>query len=219
MQYIEAEDYEAALTLLYQYQDRLNMQRRLVPEKINTDSTLAARQLIQQLPNSSDEEINYKLLYNLWTDLKESGRSLTQITTAEETLLRQIADTRTKSAFKAQTCLYVARGIEYPVALPTNAGETWYTVFKNDATVVNNKVSTFVPNPSTQQSQLSYHLNDQETATLSIYDYTGRIIEQTRLTGTGTYQFNASNYPAGMYVYAATIDGNIVLQDKLVIIK
>ena len=219
MQYIEAEDYEAALTLLYQYQDRLNMQRHLVPEKINTDSTLAARQLIQQLPNSSDEEINYKLLYNLWTDLKESGRSLTQITTAEETLLRQIADTRTKSAFKAQTCLYVARGIEYPVALPTNAGETWYTVFKNDATVVNNKVSTFVPNPSTQQSQLSYHLNDQETATLSIYDYTGRIIEQTRLTGTGTYQFNASNYPAGMYVYAATIDGNIVLQDKLVIIK
>ena len=115
--------------------------------------------------------------------------------------------------------MYVARGIEYPVALPTNAGETWYTVFKNDATVVNNKVSTFVPNPSTQQSQLSYHLNDQETATLSIYDYTGRIIEQTRLTGTGTYQFNASNYPAGMYVYAATIDGNIVLQDKLVIIK
>lgn len=140
-----------------------------------------------------------------------------QISPAEQSLLTDIANSRTKTAFKAQTCLYVARGIEFPVLLPTDTGD--YTVFKNAPTVVNNKVGAFVPNPSTQQSQLSYHLNDQETATLSIYDYTGRIIEQTRLTGTGTYQFNASNYPAGMYVYAATIDGNIVLQDKLVIIK
>jgi len=85
--------------------------------------------------------------------------------------------------------------------------------------VKNAKFGEFIPNPTNGSTTLPYHLNDQETATLSIYDYTGRIIEQTRLTGTGTYQFNASNYPAGMYVYAATIDGNIVLQDKLVIIK
>ncbi len=98
--------------------------------------------------------------------------------------------------------------------LPTGIGIT-----VNDGTVVSNKISAFVPNPSTQQSQLNYNLNNQEIATLSIYDYTGRKIEQTHLTGTGTYQFNTANYPVGMYVYAATIDGSIVLQDKLVIVK
>ena len=217
LNYLEADNYTAALQLLYDYQNRLLMQRRLVPTKIIENNTTEANNLLQQLPNETEEALRYKQFYGLLSNLKASNRNLINITAAEQTLLMDIANSRTKTSFKAQTCLYVARGMEFPVLLPTDAGD--YTVFKNDATVVSNKVSSFVPNPSTQQSQLPYHLNDQETATLSIYDYTGRIIEQVRLTGTGTYQFNAGNYPAGMYVYAVTIDGNIVLQDKLVIIK
>ena len=217
VQYLDAEDYTAALQLIYNYQNTLVMQRRLIPQNIIADSTANAQQLLQQLPNNTEETYQYKRFYTLLSNLKAEHRNLINITPAEQSLLMDIANSRTKTAFKAQACLYVARGIEFGVLLPTDNGD--YTVFKNNEdAIVTNKVSTFKPNPANNNAQLSYNL-EQETATLSIYDYTGRKIEQVRLTGTGSYQFNTTNYTSGIYVYTVNVNGNAILQDKLVIVK
>ena len=189
----------------------------LIPQNIIADSTAKAQQLLQQLPNNTEETYQYKRFYTLLSNLKAEHRNLINITLAEQNLLMDIANSRTKTAFKAQACLYVARGIEFGVLLPTDSGD--YTVFKNNEdAIVTNKVSTFKPNPTNSNAQLTYNL-EQETATLSIYDYTGHKIEQVRLTGTGSYQFNTTNYTSGIYVYTVNVNGNAILQDKLVIVK
>lgn len=137
-----------------------------------------------------------------------------------ERLVSSIAHSRTKTAFKAQTCLYVARGREFPVLLPTESGSD-YTVFKQteEGQLNNVKVSPFAPNPSTSTTNLAYQLNSDETGILTIYDYMGRIIAKHTFSGSGKYAFNANNYPMGIYAYTVSVNGSMVLQDKLIIAK
>jgi hypothetical protein len=220
LNYLEADNYTAALELLYAYQDRLITQRRLVPTKIIGDQTTDATALLQTMPNETEEAARYKQFYGLLATLKATHRNLIDLTPAEESLLMDIANSRTKTAFKAQTCLYVARGKEFPVLLPTDSGSD-YTVFKqteeqqlNDA-----KVSPFVPNPSTSTTNLAYQLSNDETGILTIYDYMGRTIANHTFSGSGKYAFNTNNYPIGIYAYTVRINDSIVLQDKLIIAK
>ena len=140
------------------------------------------------------------------------------ITPAEQSLLTDIANSRTKTAFKAQTCLYVARGIEFPVLLPTDAGD--YTVFKNDeTTALQDKVSAAIPNPTANETSFNYQLETNETAKLSVFDLNGRLLHQNTLTGNGTYVLNTAQMPTGMYIYTISINGTEQTRAKLTIIK
>jgi len=218
VKYLDAEDYTAALQLIYNYQNSLVMQRRLVPQNIVADSTTKAQQVLQQLPDNTEETYQYKRFYTLLNNLKTTHRNLINITPAEQSLLTDIANSRTKTAFKAQTCLYVARGIEFPVLLPTDAGD--YTVFKNDeTTALQDKVSLAIPNPTANETSFNYQLETNETAKLSVFDLNGRLLQQAAWAGSGTYVLNTSQMSTGMYIYTISINGTEQTRAKLTIIK
>lgn len=114
--------------------------------------------------------------------------------------------------------MYVARGIEFPVLLPTDAGD--YTVFKNDeTTALQDKVSLAIPNPTANETSFNYQLETNETAKLSVFDLNGRLLQQAAWAGSGTYVLNTSQMSTGMYIYTISINGTEQTRAKLTIIK
>ena len=133
-----------------------------------------------------------------------------------ERLVSSIAHSRTKTAFKAQTCLYVARGREFPVLLPTESGSD-YTVFKQEPN--NTKVSLATPNPATDQTLFSYHLDTKEMAQLQIFDIQGKLVHEAKWENSGTYTLNTNQMPSALYVYVIRINGVEALRSKLIITR
>lgn len=210
-------NYNAAIALLHQYNTTLLAKRRLVPHKIGMDSTATARNLLDQISADTEENLRYKQLYTLLIDLKESNRSLFDISPAQQALLLDIANSRTKTSYKAQAILYLARGIDFSVALPTLSSGigNWHTVFKTDT---NGKVGTLYPNPTQKTISFEHRLAVGQTGKLTIYDLTGKQLSQYPFVGIGQQQLSLAHLQAGMYLYTMQIDGLVVQKDKLVLI-
>lgn len=217
--YIADNDYTAAYQLLHNYYSTMT-QRKLVSLKIEEGKLDSAQLLLNQLPDNSDEQLQFKLYHNLLMDLKAEERDIFNLNEAEIDLLNSIANSRTKTAYRAQALLFVARGQQFETPLPADEdGAAWHTVFKTNDHNSSAQVSDFAPNPATNSSQLLYNLAQGQTANLAIYDYMGRTIESQQLTGMGNYTLNMQHYTTGMYCYTLTIDGTAVKSGKLLLIK
>ena len=193
----------------------------LVQHKIDKDSILYAESLLATLPQEREEQIQYRQLYQLVIDLQKANRTLFDLNPEEIVLLTNIANSSTKTAYKAQTLLYAYNGTEYPVILPYladgNTENTWITLFKND--VGSTQIQPLTPNPSSETSYLHYEIAEQTTAVFELYDLTGRLLLQQTLRGKGTYSLSAANYSSGMYLYRISIAGKSMYQNKWLITK
>ena len=133
-----------------------------------------------------------------------------------------IVDSRSNAAYKAQAILYMALGYEFPVILPDTEGNYSYTVFKmaNNSTLNNNKViMPFVPNPATGATQLAYNLPTDTQAVLTLTDINGKIQQKALLIGSGIYNLDTRLLSNGLYLYTVQQNGNMLLRDKLIVIK
>ena len=125
--------------------------------------------------------------------------------------------------YRAQSVLYQARGYEFPVIIPPiNDGDAYsYTVFKQDMS--QNNLSTLVtalqPNPTNSEAQLNYNLPDKQTATLLLYDVNGKLIVSNNFVGNGTYTLHTNDLASSIYFYTIVSNGEILMRNKLVIVK
>ncbi|HEU4719521.1 MAG TPA: T9SS type A sorting domain-containing protein [Bacteroidia bacterium] len=76
------------------------------------------------------------------------------------------------------------------------------------------------PNPTTGQVSINANLKEGQTATMNLYDLTGRQITTWKLSGgQSVYTFDASFLPGGTYIYRVESEGQIIEADRLVIIR
>lgn len=80
-------------------------------------------------------------------------------------------------------------------------------------------ISSPYPYPITNKSSLDYDLQSYPSATLSIYDLTGRLVNQTNLQGKGSYIINATDYESGIYFYIIQTKDKVLSSDKFSIIR
>lgn len=217
--YISEGDYTAAYQLLHDYQSSAT-RRRLIDQKIVEGKLDSAQWLLDQQALQSEEQVRFREYEQLQIDLAADGRDWTNLNPAEIAQLNTIALSRTKTAFKAQTALMVARGQQFESPLPDDGdGMAWHTVFKADDDTADGTIGDFMPNPADDIAQFNYRLLDGSTAELVVYDYTGRTIERTQLTGSGNYTLDMGRYTAGIYLYSVVADDNELKSGKLIIIK
>ena len=62
------------------------------------------------------------------------------------------------------------------------------------------------PNPAKGKTYIEATFNSP-TATLTIYNVLGKMIEEKLLSNSGTYEVNVTNYPEGVYLYTLEADG------------
>lgn len=83
-------------------------------------------------------------------------------------------------------------------------------------------MSQNMPNPFTDTTDIPIYLPESvNTATLCIYDLTGKQIEQYAVTGRGqtTMTIHADRMAAGMYLYALIADGKVVTSKRMIVSK
>ena len=83
-------------------------------------------------------------------------------------------------------------------------------------------MSQNIPNPFTDKTDIPIYLPESvKTATLCIYDLTGKQIEQHTVTGRRqtTMTIHADRMAAGMYLYALIADGKVVTSKRMIVSK
>jgi hypothetical protein len=76
------------------------------------------------------------------------------------------------------------------------------------------------PNPTTGKMMLNYQLSEGQTGTMQLYDLSGRIVHRyTLVGGSEIQQFDAEDIPGGLYFYSVFVNGNIIMSNKVIIIK
>lgn len=75
------------------------------------------------------------------------------------------------------------------------------------------------PNPNDGSMKLDYTLPENSKALLKIFDLTGRMVEYHIIKGLGQLQINSSDLNDGLYFYEIESEGQIIVKEKLVIVK
>lgn len=196
-------------------------QRYLLQYELQQKNLPIVNQLLQLLPLDREEDISYHYFYDLLYRLEQEQRTFFEITPEEESALLQIADSRSQTAFKAQTMLYLARGLEFEVTLPEL---NWQTAFKNGKPD-NNRTVLLQPNPAQNQVTVTYNLDNQAQSPqaqvqLYFYNVSGKLVYQTTLQGAGTESISVNAFQAGIYFCQIIAgSGKILSHQKLVIVK
>ena len=136
-------------------------------------------------------------------------------------------NSRTPVAYDAQALLYLARGEEFAVEMPTlpdfvnpNLVQQLNVVFKKEnSPELTDKVSELYPNPSSGTVFFTHTLDNNQTATCTIYDSSGRLMTSIAFNGSGTQTIDVANYSPGLYYYAITVNNTIIARNKLVVIN
>jgi len=193
--------------------------RLLSGERIERGQISLAQSLLNNLPRQTEEDDNFFKLQQILLDMVDNGQEVIDINSMQEAELLNIAATASHTAYLAQSLLYTAKGHEFPLQLPQLPGlqGNGYTAFKSGSD--NLPVSELYPNPANQTAQLNYRLPDQTTATLTIYNLTGRIMHTAVLKNNGTHIVPVHNYAAGIYYYTISINGVMYKRNKLVIVN
>ncbi|OWY25120.1 hypothetical protein C7N43_34250 [Sphingobacteriales bacterium UPWRP_1] len=228
--YAEQGDTAALTAFLSELNNRVALRYR-VQQHLQEASAVAILSLLDALPLDREEDEHYDYFYRLLLNLRETARTLFEITPEEETQLLTIANSRTATAYKAQALLFVARGYEFAVNLPELDFENWsnwQTAFKNAAANgnTNRVVSTFYPNPAKQTAQINYYFKpdeqgSEESGMLQLYNAFGKEVFFTTLSGMGTYSLPLADFVEGVYYYqvTSTTTGQSLINDKLLIVK
>lgn len=179
------------------------------------------------LPDERTEDQQYQWLYNLFLNLRQTGRTIMQVTPDEETTIRQIANDYTKASFEARTLLYLLHGEEYPVLLPPVPDiinpllmQGVAVNFKNNNSYPTEKadlVSKPYPNPANGTINLASQLNQGDIAIFRLYDFTGHLVLEKPLTGIGQYAFEIAHLPQGIYFYQVLLNSEGLLNGKLIL--
>jgi len=209
----------AAITALEQINTPY-AQRKLIPYKIQNREFSVAQQLLDGLATISLEEQHFVTYHKILLNIAQSSRKPTDINVFEKALLFDMAQHRTKTAYKAQTLLHVARGMYFPVAIPEFTPPSSGGGHKQSIEIASQSlVSLIHPNPISSVSYLKYNLGTSETAQLHIFNLYGQKIYSKILKGNSSIMIEAKNFENGMYLYVVEQKGTILLKEKIFVVK
>ncbi len=90
--------------------NNVDAKRLLIAEKIERKDFIAARKLLDQSPNKTTEDVNFRSYYGVATDLYSKGKSFYQMDASQEKTIIGIANSETGVALNAQLALEVVKG-------------------------------------------------------------------------------------------------------------
>jgi hypothetical protein len=198
----------------------LEAEKQLIASYVHQGDYSTALALAETLPVAyklQDEQLldhnQYMSLLQLQQNLKNSGRTMAQLTTAEQQQLTEIAASETaSSSAMAKSVLELFYGAGFERCLPI-ADEASY---KNSAADDLNRLAVHYgmsisakPNPAGDWAAFDYTLPEgTETALLEITDAAGKTIATYTLQGSmGQQLADTRQWPAGQYVYTLKAAG------------
>jgi hypothetical protein len=114
-------------------------------------------------------------------------------------------------------CVFDSTATGFPYCGPNHPNNRLSNIVSS---LKNNSFGKLYPNPNNGNMQYDYSMRTGSTGELKIYDITGQLLETYILkTGINSLNIDQSHLSNGIYVYSVKVDGQIIEQNKIVVIK
>jgi len=184
-----------------------------------------AQDKLDSIPVNSTELQDWKALTEIVLNLAVNGKTVFEITPAQEQQIRYYAGLSPASLVtsNAQAILRLIYGEEFPIDLSENSLKMH--IENNSLNFNENAPLSFlgdnIPNPFKNTTVIPYSLPaGAETALLNIYNIQGQLLKTYSLVkGTNNIEISLGNYQSGVYLYGISIDGIMKQYKRMVLIK
>lgn len=222
--YVDEQNEVDSAILLLEDVNTIMADRMLATHYIYTGDYAAADQKLNDLPDNTLDDTYFKQFAQIEKTLEQEGRQWHEMTVSEETMIRNIALSTTKTAYNAQAVLYLAYGEEYPLELADSPSilaqnSNLWVNFKAENLAKDQVVSKLYPNPSNNFVSMDYNLANEQIATLDIYNMSGILVSKHSMNGKGKLAFSINELVSGIYYYEVNSTQGILTRDKLLVIK
>lgn len=220
--YLSEGDIEEAITwLLYEADEQAH--KAVIPLYLQKGEIANAQYYLNQISLHNEENIRYVELQNLHLNLETAGKTVYEIDASQEALIRSIANSPTRVAVHAQAILNQIFGEEFDIDIPDIEGGNHQKRSTASTAAKNLRVNTLsiLPNPSKNQSQISwYPLSENTAASLQLYNAMGKkVAEYDVSNGLNRYTLSTNDLPNGIYMCVLVADDTIQQQAKLIVLK
>ncbi|MBA3683157.1 MAG: T9SS type A sorting domain-containing protein [Bacteroidetes bacterium] len=90
----------------------------------------------------------------------------------------------------------------------------------NQTQSTDNQTARFFPNPVSDNLKLDYKIpENSKNARIKIYDISGKLIENYRISASTDHILLPSSYNNGLYLYSLEVDGVIIKNEKIILNK
>lgn len=190
----------------------------LVPLYIRQEEYTDAQNMLNNYPQSTEEQQAFVDLYQWIIDIKSTGREYSEMTASEESDIRGVANSGTSYSVNAKSILLLTKGEDIPVTYEFYTGGSG-SRFAGTETVrdVNLKV---YPNPASGKLSIEYDIPESYgLATLAIYSAMGHLLSESSVqTGEPlTIRYSTEDLPSGMYFFTLASRDKILSYRKIVI--
>jgi hypothetical protein len=190
-----------------------------------SDSNLTAASVkLNLLPNSTSADQAYINLNRMLITISSEGRSVFEMTPAEEQLVRNIANSSVSCLARsnARAILLIVFNEDFGLDLSTpSSSRVMDSNTPEQSTGANyNFLGASYPNPAANAVYIPYDLPEESGGVMMIYDETGKTVGRFILVqGKNILEINTTGLSSGVYAYGINIDGTQVETRNMVIIN
>lgn len=193
----------------------------LIPTHIDKKDFYRAQNLLNQIPGSNLENINYKDYYQVLIDLGTAQKRVGQISPAQELTIRAVANSNTDVSVNAQALLEFVRGEEIIIiperdildrmmlqaTIKTDLDEKQEQVFLSDN----------YPNPYAEYTTITAKIPLlAKDVFIEVFTLVGEKIKSYELQpGENTISIKKSDLGKGIFLYGLTIEGKKIITKRM----
>ncbi len=199
--------------------------KQLASIYVEHGQTSLASQKLNLLDANNTENSNFIALMNVLIALKNDGKNVFQMSSAQEQTIRSIAATSTITAFNAQSILGLVFG-EYIIKRPTQIVQTFgkkgnSTTGVIENTIANKNVLSVYPNPAANYATVGYLMNNSvKSGKIIVNTIDGAMVQAIDLKQkNGQYELDLCTLSAGVYFIELIGDDAILSVKKLIVTK
>ncbi|MBI5218770.1 MAG: S8 family serine peptidase [Bacteroidia bacterium] len=228
LQYIAQGDIPAAKQALEQspyFESKLLLAELLMNENYTADSRDALNDVIEFAPPEELLEAqNFCTLMNVLLDLQQAANNIIEISPSQEISIRQVANSGTVISTWAQAILTLLYGEQFDNPIVQITDQSTSKTSDANTDIENNFYNGFFakiyPNPNNGNMQIDYSLPISQNGELKIFDINGAELYKLKLPfDVNSIIISDFNFANGIYFYQVFSEGEIIILDKLVIIK
>jgi len=178
-----------------------------------------------QIKKESQEDIAFREVRTIEKDWLIEDINYFDMSIAQESSLRDIAQGHTQSAFTAQSYLFLRNREEFPFSIgdwpdliADYAGENIEVIFKGNSSTPKNHIQLY-PNPTDAQLMIELAIPDCEQLQFQVFDNQGQEVHQESLNNNATTTLDTTKWPVGLYYYEITDNEELIQKDKLLIVR
>jgi hypothetical protein len=215
--YLDTNQVDSALVLL-EDEFTTDANQQLAGVYLYNDDAASAASKIATVPTAEQEFLEWNELYNIYLDLINSNRSIFELTSQEEQLVRAISASEPYylAITNAKAVLRKAYGEDFPLYLPDENTLHSMWLLSENATI-ENEVEVY-PNPANEIVFIKSKLQTTDVGDINLYDISGKLILSQSLKNSLS-SIDVRQFAQGVYYIKVTINNETITNNKLVITK